>query len=69
MEDFFMGDSIRYRKPNMASMPADIGTKIIQQILSTPKPDYEMMREEAVRLEREMLKIREAEDDQGNTTE
>ena len=48
-----MGDSIRYGKPNMANLPAD----------------YEKMREEAVQLEREMIKARKQKDDKGTSTD
>ncbi len=61
-----MDDIIRYRKPNMANLPADLGTQIIEQILSTPRPDYEKMREEAVQLEREMIRLREGGMNYGN---
>ncbi len=64
-----MGDSIRYGKPNMANLPADLGAQIIEQILSTPRPDYEKMREEAVQLEREMIKARKLKNDKGTATD
>lgn len=45
----------------MANMPPDIGKKVIEQIMNTPKVDEAKMRDEAERLEREMLKAREKE--------
>ena len=43
----------------MANLPTDLGRKIIDQIMSTLRP--EKMREEAERLEHEMVRVREAE--------
>lgn len=45
----------------MANMPPDIGKKVIEQIMNTPKVDEAKMRKEAERLEMEMLKAREKE--------
>ena len=45
----------------MANMPSDIGRKVIAQIMSTPRVDEAKMRDEAERLEREMLRVRELE--------
>ena len=52
----------KYGKPNMTNLPSDLGIGIFEQILNTPKPDYKKMQEESMRLEREMVKVREAED-------
>ena len=46
----------------MTNLPTELGVGIFKQILNTPKPDYAKMQEEAVRLEREMVKVREKED-------
>ncbi len=56
-----MAYSTRYAKPNMANLPPKLGKAIFQQILSTPKPDDAKLGEEARRLEREMIKIRDGE--------
>ena len=52
----------KYGKPNMTNLPSDLGIGIFEQILNTPKPDYKKLQEESMRLEREMVKVREAED-------
>ena len=57
-----MAYSTRFGKPVMTNLPTDLGIGIFKQILSTPKPDYAKMQEEAARLEREMVKVREKED-------
>ena len=62
-----MAYSTRFGKPNMTNLPSDLGKAIFKQILSTPRPDYTKMQEEAVKLEREMVKVREKEDAQGTT--
>lgn len=62
-----MAYSTRYAKPNMANLPPKLGKAIFQQILSTPKPDDAKLDEEARRLEREMIKVRDHEDAQRKT--
>ena len=57
-----MAYSTKYGKPSMTNLPSEIGVGIFRQIMNTPKPDYDKMREEAARLEREMVKVRETED-------
>ncbi len=64
-----MAYSTKYGKPNMTNLPSDLGISIFKQIMDTPKPDYSKMQEEATRLEREMIKVREAEDAKGNIAE
>ena len=32
---------IRYNKPNIGSLPKEIGKDILMTIMNTPKPDYE----------------------------
>ena len=51
----------KFGKPNMTNLPSELGIGIFRQILNTPKPDYLKMQEEAVKLEREMKKVREKE--------
>ena len=63
-----MAYTTRYAKPDMTSLPAELGRAIFQQILSTPKPDDERMAVEARALEKEMVKVRDEEDAQGNST-
>ncbi|MBQ6240530.1 MAG: hypothetical protein IJK56_09300 [Firmicutes bacterium] len=59
-----MAYSTRFGKPNMTNLPSELGTAIFKQILSTPRPDYAKMQEEAIKLEKEMVKVREREDAQ-----
>ena len=63
-----MAYSTRYAKPNMANLPSKLGRAIFQQILNTPKPDDAKLDEEARRLKREMIKVRDREDAQRHTT-
>ena len=62
-----MSYSTRYRKPNMASLPYDLGKAIFEQILSTPKLDEEKLEAEARKLEDEIVKIRKMEDEKRKT--
>jgi len=57
-----MAYTTRYAKPDMTSLPAELGKAIFRQILSTPKPDDEQMAVEARALEKEMVKVRDEED-------
>ena len=54
----------RYTKPNMTNLPYELGKAIFEQILNTPKPDDERIDEEARKLEKEMIKVRDREDAQ-----
>ena len=63
-----MAFSTRYAKPNMTNLPAELGRAIYQQIMSTPKPDDERIAAEARKLEKEMIKVRDIEDAQRNTS-
>lgn len=60
-----MAETIRYRKPNMTNLPRELGTAIFKQILNSPVPDREKMRDESRRLVRENVKVREREIAQG----
>jgi len=62
-----MAYSTRFAKPNMANLPSELGKAIFKQILSTPRPDDEKLDAEARELEKQMIKVREREDAQGNT--
>lgn len=33
-------DNVRYGKPSMTDLPHDLGRRIINQIMSTSKPDF-----------------------------
>ena len=61
-----MERQIRYRKPNMANLPPDVGRDIIRQILNTPPPDWEARQKEADRLEQEIMKELEREKESKN---
>ena len=52
----------RFAKPCMTNLPPDLGRAIFEQILSTPKPNFEKMSAEARRLEEEMVRVREEEE-------
>ena len=64
-----MAEITRYRKPCMTNLPKELGVSIFKQILSSPVPDREKMREETQRLIKENVKAREREIAQGNFTE
>jgi hypothetical protein len=59
-------NTIRYGKPCMTNLPPELGRAIFNQILNSPKPDYDAMEKKARALEGEMLKVREQENAQGN---
>jgi hypothetical protein len=59
-------NTIRYGKPCMTNLPPELGRAIFNQILNTPKPDFDAMEKKARALEGEMLKVREQENAQGN---
>ena len=48
-------ETIHFRKPNMTSMPPEIGRKIIREILNSPKPDRQKKLEECERIELQWL--------------
>lgn len=56
-----MEEYIRYQKPCMTNLPHDLGIAIFKQILNSPAPDREKMREESRRLIKENVKVRERE--------
>ncbi|MBQ4514770.1 MAG: hypothetical protein II969_17385 [Anaerolineaceae bacterium] len=62
-----MAEYMEFGKPCMTNLPYDLGVKIFEQILSTPRPDYDKLHEEARRLEKEMIRIRDLEDAQRNS--
>ena len=53
--------STRYGQPCMTNIPGELGRAIFNQILNSPKPDYDAMEKKARALEKEMLKVREQE--------
>jgi hypothetical protein len=54
--------STRYGQPCMTNIPGELGREIYRQIINSPKPDDEAMRAEAIRLEKEMIRIMEQTD-------
>lgn len=46
---------IRYNKPNIGSLPKEIGKDILMTIMNTPKPDYEKRKKEAEELEEKIF--------------
>ena len=55
-------NTIRYGKPCMTNLPPELGRAIFNQILNTPKPDYDAMEKKARALEKEMIRIMEQTD-------
>lgn len=49
----------RYAKPNMTNLPKEI----FDEIINTPRMDYKKMKEEADRLEKQMIKEMEKHED------
>lgn len=47
--------SNKYGKPNMTSMPSELGIRIFKQILRTPTPDYKRLVKKADKLEEKMI--------------
>lgn len=64
-----MAYTTRYAKPDMTNLPAALGKAIFEQIRNTPKPDDELLNEEARKLEKEMVKVRDREDAQRKASE
>ena len=56
-----MSDNVRYWKPCMTNLPADLGKAIFKQILSTPAPDIAKMQERSDHIMSEILRERELE--------
>ena len=54
-----MAATVRIGKPNLTSLPKDLGVRIFKTILATPTPDFDKMEQEADELERQMKKERE----------
>ena len=64
-----MGEEIRYGKPCMTNLPADLGRKIFDEILSSPLPDLSKIKIENEILVKNMVAERDREDAQRNSTE
>ena len=62
-----MTDVSRYGKPNMTNLPPELGRAIFTQILNTPKPDRERLHQEALKLEKQMVMIRDRKDAKRNS--
>ncbi len=63
-----MANYMGYGKPCMTNLPRDLGAAIFKQILNTPKPDDNKLHEEAQRISKEIVKIRQEENAQGNNS-
>ena len=63
-----MAYTTRFGKPNMTNLPSELGRAIFNQIMSTPRPNDEELDIETRKIEKEMLKVREKEDAQRNTS-
>ena len=50
-----MADTVRYRKPNMAAMPNDIGRRVIAEIMNSKPVDQKAIHERNEKV-REMLR-------------
>lgn len=44
----------RFGKPNMTSLPKELGMRIFKTIRSTPAPDFDKMHQESMELMRQM---------------
>lgn len=64
-----MVNGTRYRKPNMTNLPRELGVNIFKQILKSPVPDREKMRNESKYFVNENLQVRKKEIAQGNSAE
>lgn len=64
-----MAETMEFGKPCMTNLPYDLGVKIFEQILNTPKPDYEKIHKEARRIEKEIVRIRKEENAQRNPSD
>ena len=58
-----MAEYMGYGKPCMTNLPGELGRSIIRQILTAPKPDDKKLHEEAERIGKEIMKIRQQEED------
>ena len=59
-----MAEYIGYGKPCMTNLPHDLGAAIFKQILNTPKPVDKKLHEEAQRIGKEIVRLRQEEDEQ-----
>ena len=50
---------IRFGKPSMTNLPYDLGSRIINTIINSPKPDFTAADKEIAELEARILKDRE----------
>lgn len=49
-----MMNAVRYGKPSMTDLPAELGVRIFKQILSTPPIDYDQMKKRSDELLKQM---------------
>lgn len=63
-----MANMTRYGKPSLTNLPTDLGKTIFKQIMNTPAPDRAKMKAESDQLLKQMIKDREREDAEGNTS-
>ena len=63
-----MANMTRYGKPSLTNLPADLGKTIFKQIMNTPAPDRVKMKAESDELLKQMIKEREREDAERNTS-
>ena len=56
-----------YGKPTMTNLPYDLGERIFNQILSTSHPDYEKLHQEARRMEKAIVAVRQGEDEKARS--
>ena len=48
----------RYGKPSMTNLPYDLGKRIFEEMLNSPKPDREAMKKKAAEMEARMYASR-----------
>lgn len=56
-----------YKKPSMTNMPSEIGSVIITQIMNTPAPDDDDLKEQVKEFEKRVIEARKRRSAQGNT--
>ena len=44
---YILSNGVKYGKPNMAALEGEMGRRIIERIMNTPRPDYERLQRES----------------------
>jgi len=59
-----MANEIRYGKPSMTNLPPELGKRIFEQILNSPKVNWNEMHKKAQKLEKDMINELEKQDNE-----